>query len=177
MANIGIWRFIRSSYIGVMEKKIASTYGHKLRVRVCGICVDKDKILLIKHKGIGDAGELWIPPGGGVDYLESTESALVREFKEETGLNVAVKQFLFCCEFIEQPLHAIELFFQVEIKGGELKKGFDPEHNKAEQIIEDVKFVTFEEIAVINKDKLHRSLWNLSDVESLLNMRGYFKFC
>lgn len=160
-----------------MEKNVVSTYGHKLRLRVCGICIKNGKLLLVKHKGVGASNELWVPPGGGVDYLESAESALKREFMEETGLEIEVKQFLFGNEHIQKPLHAVELFFEVEQTGGTLHKGHDTEHNKRDQIITEVKFVTFEEIAVINKDKLHSCLQNLSDVESLLNMRGYFKFC
>jgi len=160
-----------------MEKNIVSNYGNKLRLRVCGICIKNGKLLMIKHTGVGKHNELWIPPGGGVEYLESTEIALKREFMEETGLEIEVKQFLFGNEQIQKPLHAVELFFEVEQTGGTLKKGHDPEHNNEEQIITEVKFVTFEEIAVINKDKLHSCLQNLSDVKSLLNMRGNFKFC
>ena len=160
-----------------MEKKIAATYGHKVRVRVCGICLDGNSILLIRHRGLGAEGELWLPPGGGVEYLENSESALKREFKEETGLDIVVNQFLFCNEYIGEPLHALELFFEVKVIGGKLVKGKDPEHESTDQIITEVKFVTFKEIEVINKDKLHGCMRNLSDVESLLNMRGYFKFC
>lgn len=160
-----------------MKKNISSTYGNKVRVRVCGVLIKNESILLVKHKGLGKENELWIPPGGGVEFLESAEQALVREFKEETGLDVTVNKFLFCNEHIGAPLHAIELFFEVSKVGGTLMKGSDPEHESAEQIITEVKFVTFKEIEVINKDKLHSCLKNLSDVESLLNMRGYFKFC
>src|SRR5205814_2113551 len=86
-------------------------FGNKLRVRVCGICIKDQTILLIKHKYLGPKNELWAPPGGGLNFGENARTSLEREFKEETGLNVRVEDFLFIHEFLNPPLHAIELFF------------------------------------------------------------------
>ncbi|MDQ4139277.1 MAG: NUDIX domain-containing protein, partial [Bacteroidota bacterium] len=82
-------------------------YSGKLRVRVCGICFHLNKILLIRHKPFAHNTEgLWSPPGGGLQYGESMKEALIREFKEETGLGIEVNEFLFIHEFISLPLHA-----------------------------------------------------------------------
>ena len=106
---------------------INNAYGQKLRVRVCGICIQEDLILLVKHKHLGNTGTLWAPPGGGMEYGESAHEALKREFEEETNLEVIIKDFLFVHEYLDPPLHGIELFFRVEIVGGNLKLGQDPE--------------------------------------------------
>jgi len=159
-----------------MTDDIKQQYGHKTRVRVCGICVKENRLLLVKHKGPGASSEFWAPPGGGVDYLENSRDALKREFKEETGLNIEVKNFLFVNEYIEEPLHALEVFFAVDVVDGDLQTGIDPEHKKDNQIIEQVKFVTFKEISVMNNEKLHNSLHNIENEESILKMRGYFHF-
>jgi len=159
-----------------MDDKVKSTYGHKIRVRVCGLCIQNESILLVKHKGLGARNELWSPPGGGVEFMENSREALCREFKEETNLSVEVKELLFVNEFREEPLHAIELFFRVILKNGTLRKGKDPEHDSTFQILDGVRFVTFEELRIMDNEILHNVLHDVKDEESILNMRGYFHF-
>src|SRR5579862_9492774 len=94
-----------------MENEVQTFYGNRLRVRACGLCVKNDSLLLVNHEISGRS--FWAPPGGGIQFGETAAECLTREFKEETGLTINVKKFAFCCEFIKQPLHAIELFFEV----------------------------------------------------------------
>lgn len=159
-----------------MREIIKNHYGGKTRVRVCGICIKDNALLLIHHKGLGSQGHLWVPPGGGLNYLEDAHEGLKREFKEETNLDIAVGKFLFVNEVLNEPLHAVELFFEVHITGGQLITGQDPEHENGDQIITEAKFVTFNEIALMNNELLHNVLHNIKDLPSILNMAGYFKF-
>ena len=46
------------------------------RVRVAGILIEDDKILLIEH--LKKDKRYWLVPGGGVDWGESTAEALIR---------------------------------------------------------------------------------------------------
>ena len=128
-------------------------YGNRIRVRVCGVLIEEDKILLIKHKGAGKKGELWSPPGGGLEFDETIENCLKREFLEETNLKIEVIKFLFLNEFIQNPLHAIELFYQVKKVGGNLKLGSDPE--MSDQIISDISFISKKDIQSIGLDFFH----------------------
>ncbi|HEY5691265.1 MAG TPA: NUDIX hydrolase [Cyclobacteriaceae bacterium] len=157
-----------------MPKSIHNIYGHKVRTRICGICVVNDELLLVNHKGLGD-GNLWAPPGGGIEYGESVLQALEREFKEETNLTISAKELLFTVEFIEPPLHAIELFFTVEVKGGALKKGMDPEMESESQIITDARFFPWKEIKELDSGQVHGIFKNVSDPAEILDLRGYFK--
>lgn len=50
---------------------------------------DADRLLLVRRRNEPGAG-LWSLPGGRVADGESDEAALVRELREETGLDVAV---------------------------------------------------------------------------------------
>jgi len=128
------------------QKEIHDRFGHHLRLRASGICLNGDSILLVKHTGLGENKILWTPPGGGLKFEETVQEALEREFLEETGLLIETKELLFVNEYFEHPLHAVELFFEVEIIGGELMTGTDPEMNPDLQIIHEVRFVSFDEI-------------------------------
>ncbi|MDN5201399.1 NUDIX hydrolase [Fulvivirgaceae bacterium BMA10] len=156
--------------------KVVDKFGHQARCRVCGLYVEKNKILMIKHRGLGEKGYLWSPPGGGVIYGSSLKENLKREFLEETGLEIKVQKFLFVHEFLNNPLHAIELFFEVEKIGGEIGIGSDPEMDQKNQIIEEVKMLSFEELKLENKLNLHNILWDCQSINDLLKMRGYFNY-
>ena len=56
----------------------------------CGILSQSGKILLQKRADKGT----WGLPGGAIELGESALEALVREFYEETGINVRVEKFL-----------------------------------------------------------------------------------
>jgi 8-oxo-dGTP diphosphatase len=116
-------------------------YGGRIRVRVCGVCIENEHILLACHRPILGEKDYWCPPGGGVDVGETAEIALKREFLEETGLAIEVGRLLYTKEFVQPPLHAIELYFDVKIIGGKLITGHDPEMNLNEQLIKNVSWL------------------------------------
>ena len=151
-----------------MTPEIAEIYGKKVRLRVCGLCWQEECLLLVMHK-MGDNG-FWAPPGGGVEYGEAIEDALRREFLEETGLTVAVEKFLFGCEFIKTPLHAVELFFEVKKVAGVLKRGYDPEL----QLIESARFLSWEDVKNIPEKSLHGIINKCPDLDGLRQLRGFY---
>ncbi len=157
------------------SESIYNMYGNRLRVRVCGVCMEGDKILLVKHNGLGELGFCWMPPGGGVEYGGSLESNLAREFKEETGLDVTVGKFLFVHEFLQPPLHAIELFFAVSVTGGTLALGIDPEMDINNQIIDDLRYFSPDDIRKKKKEAFHQIFLKITPGKNILNMQGYFK--
>jgi len=156
-----------------MSDPVHQIFGNKLRLRACGICVVENHIILADHAGLGQA-HFWAPPGGGVQTGESASEALVREFKEETGLTIEVCDFLFACEFIRMPLHAVELFFKVKITGGNLTTGQDPEMGNR-QIIREVRFLNESEIKSIPMAHLHGIFKEAADIAQIGRLRGYFK--
>jgi 8-oxo-dGTP diphosphatase len=156
-----------------MEREIVEAYGNHLRVRICGICIKENKILLIKHKNIGRAGYLWSPPGGGLKFGETVEACLKREFLEETHLSVKIERFLFVHEFVEPPLHAIELFFEVSIVEGKIGLGKDPEMQENKQILEEIAFLDYANLAQEPKECLHKVLQKISSINEILEIRSF----
>ena len=158
------------------QKQIEDPFGGKLRVRVGGILSKNDKILLLKHKNLGSSGYLWLPPGGGVEYGESLEEALKKEFREETHLEVEVEEYLFINEFIKEPYHAIELFFSVRYVSGRLKLGIDPELAADKQILTEARFFSKEEISQLPADAVH-NVFNTTDMPNkITDLGGLFTF-
>ncbi len=153
-----------------------SMFSGKVRVRVCGLLEMDDSLLMIKHSSIGSKGHLWVPPGGGVDFGESAEQALKREFLEETGLNIEVQEFLFVFELINDRHHAIELFYSVKQLDGDLRLGEDPEFDRSNQIMEEITFLSYEKIDEMDPALLHGIFSEVNSPENVFGLRGLFSF-
>lgn len=157
-----------------MCPEIDRIYGNRVRVRACGICWNENMILMVNHLGLGP-GNFWAPPGGGVEFGESLTEALEREFEEETGLQVVAGRFVGVCELLKSPLHAVELFFEVNVKGGALLTGTDPELPRDSQMITSVAFMSFEAIRKLGKGEKH-GLFELFETEKeFKSASGYWK--
>lgn len=156
-----------------MKKDIAELYGKKIRIRVCGLCWRNNQLLMVRHQ-IADKKDFWAPPGGGLEFGQSSENSLKREFQEETGLLINVNEFRFAAEFIQPPLHAVELFFAVQMTGGDLKMGKDPELPEDKQIIHQVDFLDWSAIAAIPDAEKHGILRYCSDEKDLKSLNGFY---
>jgi len=152
-----------------MDPELTTLYGNKVRVRICGICWQGSDLLMVNHQRLGP-GDFWAPPGGGLMFGETVQRCLEREFEEETGLKITPGRFLFACEFIQKPLHAIELFFEVSISGGVLRKGDDPET----PIIKDVRFMSADDLKEISPSSLHGIFALVSSPRDLKTLTGFF---
>ncbi|GJM27806.1 MAG: hypothetical protein DHS20C17_04410 [Cyclobacteriaceae bacterium] len=158
-----------------MREEIIENFGGKLRVRICGILVNQQGVLMVRHQGLSSMGYFWAPPGGGMSFGMSASETLINEFQEETGLSIAVGELIFIHEFHQIPLHALELFFKVEQIGGELKTGIDPEMKPDQQIIDRVQYFNSDDIAKHKGPQLHPSFNKIKRPEQLLNLKGYFQ--
>ena len=116
--------------------------NNRPRVRVGGILIEDDRVLLIEHTK--NDRSYWLLPGGGVDWGESIEEAIKREFLEETNLTVEIENFLFISETLapDNTKHVINLYFRVKRISGDMLLG-------EESILSDLKFFTLEEIEKI----------------------------
>lgn len=156
------------------KAELIQTFGNRIRTRVCGVCIQDEKILLIKHANIGKKGFLWAPPGGGLGFGENVKDCLIREFNEEAGLTIEVEEFMFVYEYLNPPLHSVELFFKVKIVDGVLIKGTDPELSSGNQMIEEVKFCDNAFINSMSPDYFHGSIGIAKTIEKLIQLKGYY---
>lgn len=158
-----------------IENEITKEFGERLRLRVNGILIEQDRILMIRHR-MAEERYFWNVPGGGMDYGSNAKDNLKREFLEETGLEIDVSELCCVHEFLQPPLHAVELYFEVKKTGGKLDKGNDPELADDRQIIEDLVFLTIEDLTKIKKEEKHRLFWELNSFNDIRNWKGYFNF-
>jgi len=155
------------------REEVLRLYGNRLRLRVCGLCLIDGKLLMVRHRGIGPTDTFWCPPGGGPGFGETAPEALIREFREETGLEIEVGELKFVNEFMQAPLHAMELFFDVSIVGGQLGQGSDPEMSPDKQIITEVRLMTFEEIKSYPPSEVHQLFRLCNSLDDVFRLKGY----
>ena len=121
-------------------------YHDKIRLRICGLLIKDNSILLARIKSPVLNNLIWMPPGGGLEFGESINEGLEREFKEETNLEIEVGSLQFVNELVKPPFHAVELYYIVEEVGGSMQAGTDPEHSKDKQLIDDLKWFTIDSL-------------------------------
>lgn len=78
--------------------------SYKIRVSARAILLHKDKVLLNNFGG----GTYYNFPGGGIEKNETALQVVVREVKEESGLDVVADTFVFALEY--EPHHAQNIY-------------------------------------------------------------------
>ena len=93
---------------------------------VDAIAIIGSQIILIKRRNPPFQGTYALP-GGFVDYGETVEAAVIREFKEETGLNAQIEHFIGIYSEPERDPrgHTVSVVFLLKITGGEMLAGDD----------------------------------------------------
>jgi ADP-ribose pyrophosphatase YjhB (NUDIX family) len=98
-----------------------------VHVRVTGVVIEDDRILLLNQDT--GTGRAWSLPGGKVEEGETLADALIREMREETGLQVEPGRLLYVCDHLPgDGTHVVHLTFEASRIGGtagEVTAGLD----------------------------------------------------
>jgi 8-oxo-dGTP diphosphatase len=90
------------------------------RVRVAAVLLVGSRVVLARHR-LGDR-TYHLLPGGGVEEGETLEAALLREVREETGLECSLGRLLFLNDTIapDGSRHVVNITFLAHVTGGML---------------------------------------------------------
>ena len=112
------------------------------RIRVAGIIPMEDGFALMHRVGVikrKDYQEYYTFPGGGLEENETLEQGVIREIKEEFGIDVEVVKKLY--EMNSEKFNQKEYFFLCKYVGGEFGTGDGPEYNNDPKYIDSGKFI------------------------------------
>lgn len=95
-------------------------------VRSYGVLIEEGRVALVRSSNPQHVPPLWWLPGGGIDFGEAPEDTLVREFKEETGLEIHEPRLLGVTSDVRRRdngdrIHTVRILFSVALEGGELR--------------------------------------------------------
>jgi 8-oxo-dGTP pyrophosphatase MutT (NUDIX family) len=95
------------------------------RISAGAIVIQNGAILLVPYRK--ETGENYlVSPGGGVlndnDTVESITEAVVRETREETGLEVSPSRINFVEDLLYKQYRIVKIWFLCELVGGKLER-------------------------------------------------------
>ncbi|MGD0608009.1 MAG: NUDIX hydrolase [Streptosporangiaceae bacterium] len=116
-----------------------------MHVRVTGVVIEGGRILLLNQDT--DTGRSWSLPGGKVEEGETLAAALIREMREETGLDIEPGRLLYVCDHLPgDGTHVVHLTFEARRTGGtagEVTAGLDT------RPIRGVEYVTLADLPLL----------------------------
>src|SRR6478672_11345620 len=120
------------------------------KVDIRGVLLSDDKkILLIKESADGK----WSLPGGWADIGETPREVIIKEFKEETGLDVVPQRLLAVFDkrmhpHPPQPFYVYKMVFLCNAVGTTITKGFD---------VLDVQYFAIDALPELSEDRILKS--------------------
>ena len=98
----------------------------RTRIAAYGLVVSDDRVLLCRvSKQVPRWQGHWTLPGGGIEFGEDPESAMVREVEEETGLRVLATSIATIDSLHDDAwdlaLHRLRIIYRTRCLGGTLR--------------------------------------------------------
>jgi ADP-ribose pyrophosphatase YjhB (NUDIX family) len=101
------------------------------RIAAYGVARDGEgRFLLCRLSAVTTLPGTWTLPGGGIDFGEHPEAAVVREIEEETGLRGRVLELLLVDSWsgsiarVDEsavPYHAVRIVYRVAVEPGDIR--------------------------------------------------------
>jgi ADP-ribose pyrophosphatase YjhB (NUDIX family) len=115
--------------------------NYSFQVRVTGILVEDNEILIVKQKITPHRS--WSLPGGRVHQGELLEEAILREMREETGLQTRLNRLLYVCDKPDVTPPLIHFTFLLDHVEGKITL---PTNEFDENPIHEVKMIPIENL-------------------------------
>jgi 8-oxo-dGTP diphosphatase len=81
---------------------------NKIVIAVKGIILNNGQILIVKRNKNDEVGaDAWECVGGKIEFGEELEAALIREVKEEVGLDITIEKLLYATTFLTNPTRQV----------------------------------------------------------------------
>jgi ADP-ribose pyrophosphatase YjhB (NUDIX family) len=137
------------SGISIDELKVnlpASKDYPTAKVDIRGLLLKDDKVLLVKES----ADAKWSLPGGWADIGSTPKEVIIKEFKEETGIDVHVKSLLAVFDKRMHPhppqsFYVYKMVFLCEQLSSAITKGFD---------VLDVGYFSVDDLPELSQDRI-----------------------
>ncbi len=118
----GIWRLIGPD--GVVQRVRLAAYAW---------CEQDGDVLLCRIADRGPGRGHWTLPGGGLEFGEDPREGVLREVREETGLDVALGDLVGVRSAVLEPaetisghrIHAVGILYRATVTGGHLRDEAD----------------------------------------------------
>jgi len=121
----------------------------EIRVRPTSVFIENGRLLVVKQWVTATRG--WSLPGGKLEPGETIEQCLIRETREETGLDIKLKELLYITDrFSGNDIDLVHMSFLVE-RTSEKPGAFEWHHDDPNQTKSATKL---REIKMIPVDKL-----------------------
>lgn len=120
------------------------------KVDIRGLAIsDNNEMLLVKESIDGK----WSLPGGWGDIGYSPKETIIKEFKEETGLDVTPERLLAVFDkkmhtHPPQPFYVYKMVFNCKVISAKITKGFD---------VLDVQYFNIENLPDLSEDRILKS--------------------
>ena len=89
------------------------------RISAGAVVIEENHVLLVRYDGAGGRSYL-VGPGGGVLGNEGIYQAVIREVREETGLEVSPQKVLFVEDLLSRRHRIVKIWFLCDLIGGAL---------------------------------------------------------
>ena len=103
------------------------------KTRYQGAIVRDGEILLIQHREHATGVAYWLLPGGGMEPGETPEATVVREMREETGLDVRIERLLLDVPSEPGGYYERAHTYLCTPTGGHAAPGYEPEEDASAQ--------------------------------------------
>lgn len=131
---------------------------YRFKYRVSGILIKNNKLLVVRINN----NKFYCLPGGHVELMENTKDAIIREYKEETGIDTTIEKLLYVTEnFFEssKQCHEVGFYYLLNTKDDIKTENFELiENDNGEKVNLEFKWLDIKKLENVKPEFLKNRL-------------------